>query len=139
MVHPGGYGFVAYDANVLAAWNPTSPAAPRASLVQGSVLASGSADETEGLRFLVPAPMGAQASRWDLLQGRATNGWIKLVVFIDVFKLKGGGEMKHAVARAGKEIKAKGFQVDDESAAGVGRPPKQARLRDLKRVYPNFR
>ena len=57
------------------------------------------------------------------------------VRFVKVFGLKKQGELKHATARAMKCLLKRGCELIDSSDGDRGRPPKRARMCDLKRVY----
>ena len=103
----------------------------------GTLVVGGDAEESDGLRVdLPPAPMRAQVDRWSLLRERSSNGWVSLGVFIDLFKIKYTGKIKHAIARHKKKLVAAGCEVKrTQPPEGVGWPPPRARVCDLNRVY----
>ena len=56
-----------------------------------------------------------------------------------MFGLKKREELRHATARAVKRLREKSCDIGDASGvAARGRPPKRARLCDLKRVYDDL-
>ena len=59
--------------------------------------------------------------------------------FIEVFKIKYTGNVKHAMARVKKKLVDAGWQVKKtEPPEGRGWPSPRARVCDLKRVYNEF-
>ena len=139
-VHAGSYGFAAYDVEALLTWNPETNVAPKPFLVLGSQLIAGACEETAALpaQVLPPPRRPAQVNRWELLrQQKAIAGWCTLHDFIDLFKLKGRGDIKFAANRAAKRLREANCELRDaHSGKGRSRPLKQARVCDIQRVYP---
>ena len=105
-------------------------------MVLGDLLEGGASEETEGLQGKLPPPMKLQVNRWEVLSDRAVSGWCSLHVFIEVFQFKFTGNIKYAAGRIAKKLTAANCKLrDTDPAPGVGRPPKQARVCDLRRVY----
>lgn len=138
-VHPGAWAFVAYSVDALVGWDPASRSTPRPFLHLGDLVVGGNAEESDGLRVDLPAPMKAQVDRWELLRERSNNGWVSLGIFLDVFKIKYTGPAKHAVARVRKKLKDKNCEVKrTEPPVGRGWPAPVARVCDLQRVYQSL-
>ena len=107
----------------------------------GTLVIGGNAEESDGLRVDLPAPVRAQVNRWDLLRERSDNGWVTLGNFTEVFKIKYTGNVKHAMARVKKKLVDAGLQVKKtEPPQGRGWPSPRAHVCvcDLKRVYNEF-
>ena len=135
-VHPGAWALVAYSVDSLIGWDPASTSTPRPFLHLGTLVVGGNAEESDGLRVDLPAPMKAQVDRWELLRGRSDNGWVSLAVFLDVFQIKYTGLPKHAFARVKKKLVEIGCVVKKADPPVVrGHPPPMARVCDLSRVY----
>ena len=125
---------------MLANWDPASRSTPRPFLHLGTLVVGGDAEESDGLRVdLPPAPMRTQVDRWDILRERSSNGWISLGVFIDIFKIKYTGKIKHAIGRQKKKLLDAGCEVQrTQPPEGVGWPPPRARVSDLRRVHKDL-
>ena len=83
-----------------------------------------------------PSSWGSQVDRWELLRGQSSNGWVSLGVFLDVFKLKYTGLLKHAMGRVKKRLVDAGCAIKKtDPPVGRGHPPPLARVCDLQRVY----
>ena len=61
-------------------------------------------------------------------------GWVLVQHFREVFRL-GSGNIKQACQRVGRRLRGDGFETAGYQKEVVGRPPKMARLRDLRSVY----
>ena len=68
------------------------------------------------------------------LRQYATAGYVTLPDFIAKFGLKGSRSMKSAAGTVSKRLRDEGYALIDKPL-GVGRPPKAARVTDLKRSY----
>lgn len=141
--HGGDYGFAAYDVQALTSWNPASSAAPKPFLVLGNLLKAGMSEETAALasQVLPPPIRPAQVNRWDILRDqKAVAGWCTLHDFVDIFKLKGRGEMKYAAKRVAKRLRENDCDLQNQhGGTGKARPFKKARVCDLKRVYKEYK
>ena len=140
-VHKGAWALVVYDAEKLMAWAPESSTVPRPHLFWGDLLEEGSSAEPEALKAPLPPPMRVQQpTRWDTLRANhASNGWVDVVQFVDMFGLRLQGTVKHATMRVLKRLRDKSIDLQDsEACASRGRPPKRARICDLRRCYPDL-
>ena len=140
-VHSGSYAFLAYDVEALVGWD-AKRAAPKPFLALGDQVVTGDRPEyeTPSVEQLTPPRKHGQVDRWELLRStKAEEGWVSIYDFVDLFKLKGTGEMKYAVKRALKKIKEAGCDVEDAEPEGRGRPPKRARVCDLQKVYKKLK
>lgn len=137
--HGGAYGFAAYDVQALISWSPDTSAAPKPFLVLGNQLIAGKSEETAALASQVlPPPMRpAQVNRWDVLRDqKGVAGWCTLHDFVELFKLKGRGDVKYAANRVAKRLRDANCVLQNRHAGvGKSRPFKKARICDLKRVY----
>ena len=137
--HQGGWALVGYDAKVWMDWDPSASKGPRPFLVWGELLVAGSHDEPEGLQAPLPPPRRVAATRWEVLVKDAQRGWVDVQKLVQVFGLQKKGELKHATARAMKRLSDNDcLLIDSTKHDGRGRPPKRARLCDLKRVYSDL-
>ena len=123
-VHVGAYGFAAYDVDVLINWDPLAVADPKQFWVLGDQLISGTCEETAALpaQVLPPPRRPGQVDRWEVLRDqKAAAGWCTLHDFIDVFKLKGRGEMKYAANRAAKRLRESSCELRTPTLAACER------------------
>ena len=68
------------------------------------------------------------------MQQESTAGYVTLPDFIAKFGLKGSRSMKSAAGTVLKRRRDEGYALIDKPL-GVGRPPKAARVTDLKHSY----
>ena len=132
--HPGSWGFLLLDIDAFMRWEPSSPRPPPVVATLGRLIVEGKGTEPE----LPPAPPGRQSprqrDRWKELQDQFRRGWVPLQDFVQKFDMVGRGEPKFAAHRAAKRLRESDCDLKD-SAQGVGRPVKMARIIDLKRCY----
>ncbi len=136
--HSGAWALLAFDVQVLLAWDPRSSTAPRRLATLGTHVVGGSRVEPEALPRAPVLARPPRRDRWEDLEESAQRGWVTLLDFVAAFDLVGRGAAKHATGRASKRMQDAGHELKD-SARGVGRPPKMARLCDLKRCYTELR
>ena len=140
-MHAGAWAFVALDIDVLLDWDPASQRAPGRIVTLGKLLVEGNGSEPDALSRPAPPPMRPLPDRWAILRTtKAINGWCKVQDIVIMFGLKGRADPKHACYKVSKRLRAKGCSLQDEGSPGAaGRPPKRARLCDLRKYYPNLR
>ena len=139
-VHAGAWAFLVFQVDSLLAWSPTSQRAPVRVLTLGSLLVEGKGEEPDSFVRPPPPPRRVLCDRWKILRDTRThNGWCQVNDFIDVFGLKGRGDIKHASYKACKRLRDAHCDVQDKELPGCrGRPKKCARVMDLKKVHPNL-
>ena len=115
-------------------WNAANNRAPQRIVTWGAHVVEGSQDDPDALpRPAAPIRL-PQRDRWAELQQESTAGYVTLPDFIAKFGLKGSRSMKSAAGTVSKRLRDEGYALIDKPL-GVGRPPKAARVTDLKRSY----
>ena len=134
--HTGSFGFVALSVDALLRWDPrTSRQPPPTVVLSGGLLRRGSGSEAVALPA---APPPARPDLWaDLARCCQQGGWVTALDFCKVFGL-GSKSLRKGTEGVLKRLREKEAELTDSTRAGVGRPPKMARLSDLKRCYPEF-
>lgn len=140
--HRGAYGFVAYDVERLVAWDPKSSRLPDPVSLNGKLLVAGRGSETGPDSLPTPPPPARPPARdrWGELQGMSVRNrtWVTLQDFVRVFSMGRGGPVKRTAQNVHKRLQEDQVKVEDYRKGGVGRPLKIARVRDLRRSYPNL-
>ena len=133
------FGFVAFKVDTLLAWDPQrSLRAPSFIHICGGLLELGVGSEPRSLPQPPPAARPPPRDRWtELSASTVTPGRVLLLDFCRVFRI-GVGSVKQAAQRVSKRLRDGGVVLGDYSGGSKGRPPKTARLSDLKRHYPNL-
>ena len=141
LAHRGGFGFVAFETDVLLNWDPTSNRPPRTFTLSGSLLQGGQDNDEDALALQRAPPARApQRDRWaELSEAAVRTGWVKVTDFVNAFSLRGRASEKKATEKALKRLRQGNGALDDTDGGVVGRPHKIARLSDLKRLYPDLR
>ena len=131
-----GFGFVAFDSDTLASWDPSSQRAPPHITLAGNLLQAGRVLEPDNLPPASLPSRPRQRDRWaELAALEVKRGWVTLLDFTTVFEQGGAAGHKQAAGRAGKRLRDSGKEVVDHKKSGRGKPPKIARLADLKICY----
>ena len=133
---------MAFDVDVLLAWDPKSQRAPGRTVTLGGLLVEGKGEEPDSLPRPPPPPMRAIRDRWEILRTqKASNGWCKVQDFVDLFGLKGRGDPKHPSYKVCKRLRDNGCVVKDDGLpqGAAHRPFKRARVCDLQKYYPDLK
>ena len=140
-VHPGAWGFVAYDVDRFLAWDIRSTRKLAPVVTLGSFFRLDNAADPEGVPFTVPPRrQTVQRNRWEQLaqdgEKRGNVQYVSLNKFVELF-LRTKQNPKQQASKIGKRLRDDGCTTVDSSIHhGVGRPPKLARMSDLKAMYP---
>lgn len=134
--HGGSYGFVAFKVDTLLAWDARkSVRAPSFIHMCGKLLEAGVGREPGSLPQPPPAARPPPRDRWADLEAIAVApGRVLLLDFCGVFRI-GVGNVKQAAQRVSKRLRDEGVVLGSHNDGGAGRPPKTARLSDLRRKY----
>ena len=142
--HGGAWSFLALDAEKFCQWDPTSTNAPELLTHTGDLVVAG---KSEGELAQASAPLVARVARaaprrdrWkELEESCARRGWVAVLDFVNRFDKFKAARPKDAAERSVKRLSSNGCVLrNDDERAGRGRPRKMAKLRDLRRLYPEL-
>ena len=139
-IHRGASAFLALRTDVLLNWRPDARQPPRHIVLHGNLIQAGSDFSPDPLALNASTPARApQRDRWaELGQCTVRAGWVRVLDFVRVFHLAGRQSEKKATEKVLKRMRANGNILDDDDSEAVGRPPKIARLRDLRQLHPDL-
>ena len=130
-------GFVAFTADALCSWDPSSQRPPSSITMNGSLLQKGT--------LKAPLqPLAAQTNAvprpdlWGKL-AQAKRGWVRVDQFAKVFKVSPVHNPKKATQKLLSKLYKRGLEVENDDTLCTngqgGRPAKAARTKDLQLVY----
>ena len=132
------------DAEKFCQWDPKSTKAPELLIKTGDLVVAG---KSEGELAQASAPLVARVARavprrdrWkELEESCARRGWVAVLDFVKHFDKCRTARPKDAAERSVKRLSSNDCVLrNDEEHAGRGRPRKMAKLRDLRRLYPEL-
>ena len=141
-VHTGAWGFVAYDVEKFLAWDIRAGRKLQPLATYGSLIRLDTAPDPDGVPFTAPPrSQSVRRNRWDQLvtdgEKRGNVQYVPLGQFVELF-FRTKQDPKQQASKVGKRLREDGLQTVTRLSKGVGRPPKLAKLTDLKDLYPQY-
>ena len=143
--HAGAFSLLVFDRQVFRGWDPKSAKSPKLLLKLGQLVTNGKSDGDACTSAMVPlASRVARAAqqpqdRWAQLPSLSSRrGWVTCLKFVQHFGKCGPSKAKDAAERVKKRMEKEGYEIQNADVSGKGRPPKMARISDLKRVFSDW-
>ena len=131
-------GFVAFTADALCSWDPSSQRPPSSITMNGSPLQKGTLEPAP----LQPLPPQTNAVPRPDLWGKlaqAKRGWVRVDQFAKVFKVSPVHDPKKATQKLLSKLYKRGLEVENDATVCTngqgGRPAKVARAKNLQLVW----
>ena len=137
--HRGGEAFVAFNADTLCTWSPSSQRPPSPIVMTGSMLQEGKLEPMEPTSLPKPIVRAPRRDLWgELSRLSVKRGWVQVKDFVTTFELPPRGTPKKATQKALNKLRDAGYPLEDSTTGRSGRPKKIARIAHLSNVYPDL-